>query len=56
MLELERDIDSARSNLVHAFVCVCVYAGKEDQLEKDLKMSKATERAKDKEVDEAWKK
>ncbi len=41
---------------VHAFVCVCVFAGKADQLEKDLKTSKAAERAKDKEVDEAWKK
>ncbi len=37
-------------------VCVCVYAVKADQLEKDLKISKAAERAKDKEVDEAWKK
>jgi hypothetical protein len=35
---------------------VCVYAVKADQLEKDLKISKAAERAKDKEVDEAWKK
>ena len=41
---------------MYVCACVCVYADQADQLEKDFKTSKAGERAKDKEVDEAWEK